>query len=313
MNSHSLTIKNMGMDPDTMLMSMKMMKENPQMMATAQKLMSNMSPEEMMEQSRMAQEKMSSMSKEELEQAAEMARKQMENLSPDMVDEAVKAMKQTSKASLKSKSIPEGVSPGSALDPNVIDAMYRIGEFMSQPPTGKVTFQAFATLPPVTTLSGDREQDLSRVELAECWADGSLGATRVDREGFERVWKEVQEYFEEDIMEESRVELHKKVKKSRAQAAEEVGGEPSQPTVGAGLTPDQMKMVNEQVKTMSDDDMQQMLEGMANIGPEEEARMRAMGADPAMMRKAADMMKWAVCMFPFSTFLMSMHIMFDDL
>lgn len=33
-----------------------------------------------------------------------------------------------------------------------------------------------------------------------------------------------------------------------------------------------------------------MLEGMANIGPEEEARMRAMGADPAMMKKAAQMM-----------------------
>lgn len=30
---------------------------------------------------------------------------------------------------------------------------------------------------------------------------------------------------------------------------------------------------------------------MANIGPEEEARMRAMGADPAMMKKAAEMMK----------------------
>ena len=31
--------------------------------------------------------------------------------------------------------------------------------------------------------------------------------------------------------------------------------------------------------------------GMANIGPEEEARMRAMGADPEMMKKAASMMK----------------------
>jgi len=38
---------------------MKMMKDNPQMMATAQKLMSNMTPEEMLEQSKAAQEKMS--------------------------------------------------------------------------------------------------------------------------------------------------------------------------------------------------------------------------------------------------------------
>ena len=34
------------------------MKDNPQMMATAQKLMSNMTPEQMLEQSRAAQEKM---------------------------------------------------------------------------------------------------------------------------------------------------------------------------------------------------------------------------------------------------------------
>ena len=62
-----------GMDPDTMLISMKMMKENPQMMATAQKLMQNMTPEEMLEQSKAAQEKMSSMSKEELEKAADVS------------------------------------------------------------------------------------------------------------------------------------------------------------------------------------------------------------------------------------------------
>ena len=48
------------------------------------------------------------------------------------------------------------------------------------------------------TLGRDREQDLSKMELAECWANGSMGATRVDRMGFERVWMEVQEYFEED-------------------------------------------------------------------------------------------------------------------
>ena len=52
-----------------------------------------------------------------------------------------------------------------------------------------------------------------------------------------------------------------------------------------------MNFVNQQVKNMSDDDMIAMLEGMSNIGPEEEARMKAMGADPAMMKKAAEMMK----------------------
>jgi len=38
---------------------MKMMQENPQMMKTAQKLMQNMTPEQMLEQSKAAQEKMS--------------------------------------------------------------------------------------------------------------------------------------------------------------------------------------------------------------------------------------------------------------
>lgn len=213
-----------------------------------------------------------------------MAKKQMEKLSPDMVDEAIKAMKEAT----AEKPLPDGVVAGSSSDPNVIDAMYKIGEMMSQPPSGKVTFQAFASLPPITTLSGDREQDLSKIELAECWADGSMGASRVDRAGFERVWKEVQEYFEEDIMEESRRELHVKVKKSRSEQQAVVGGPPP---VGSSLTEDQMKIVNEQVKNMSDEQMTAMLEGMTNIGPEEEARMRAMGADPAMMKKAAEMMK----------------------
>merc|ERR1712086_1119696 len=111
-------------------------------------------------------------SKEELEQAAEMAQDQMKNLSPDLVDEAISALKETSTGD---------AVPGSSSDPNVIDAMYKIGELMSKPRNGEVTFQAFATLPPITVLSGDREQDLSREELAECWSDGSSGASSVDR------------------------------------------------------------------------------------------------------------------------------------
>jgi len=285
-------LKDMGMDPDTMLVSMNMMKDNPQMMKTAQKLMSNMTPEQMLEQSRAAQEKMSSMSKEQLEQAAEMAKNQMENLDSDLVDEAISALKETSTGdAADAKPMPEGVVPGSSSDPNVIDAMYKIGELMSKPLGGKVTFQAFSTLPPITVLSGDREQDLSKEELVDCWSDGSSGASRVDRAGFEKVWKEVQEYFEDDIMDEARSTSHPKVKKTRTAAsqAEFVGS--GMPQVGGNLSEDQMKDVNEAVKKMSDDDMQNMLDGMADIGPEEEAKMKAMGADPAMMKKAAEMMK----------------------
>ena len=215
----------------------------------------------------------------------------MENLTPDMIDEAVTAMKDSSTPT-GTQPIPEGVTAGSSSDPNVINAMYNVAELMSKPSGGGATFQAFSALPPITALSGDREQDLSQSELAECWDEGSRESARVDRAGFERVWKEVQEYFEEDIMEESRATLHPKAKKaarSSTSAAAEVVGTP--PQVGGNLSEDQMKMVNEQVKTMTDDDMQQMLEGMSDIGPEEEARMKAMGADPAMMKKAAEMMQ----------------------
>merc|ERR1712238_569189 len=89
---------------------------------------------------------------------------------------------------------------------------------------------------------------------------------------------------------EARTTSHPKVKKSRTVASSEVVGSGT-PQVGGNLSGDQMKNVSEAVKKMSDDDMQKMLDGMADIGPEEEARMKAMGADPAMMKKAAEMMK----------------------
>merc|ERR1740133_808383 len=93
--------------------------------------------------------------------------------------------------------VPMEVGPGSSSDSKVVDAMFQVAEFMSQPPTeGGVTFIGFYSLPVIQLLLGDREFDLSMSELKESWADGSLGATRVDRVGFERVWNEVQEYFE---------------------------------------------------------------------------------------------------------------------
>ncbi len=72
----------------------------------------------------------------------------------------------------------------------------------SRPPTGGVTFRAFKTLAPITALMGDRDSDLSFAELKECWENGCLGADRVDRGGFLRVWREIGELFEGDIMDE---------------------------------------------------------------------------------------------------------------
>ena len=85
-------------------------------------------------------------------------------------------------------SIAEDMNKGSE-DKYVIDSMFRVGELMSDPPTGGCTFAGFTSLPVIQLLSGDREFDLSPSELKECWKDGSLGEVRVDLSGFERVWK----------------------------------------------------------------------------------------------------------------------------
>jgi hypothetical protein len=172
-------LKSMGMDPDLMKKSMEIMRDNPNLMAFSQKRIENMTPEQLLEQSRLAQERMANTSPEQVELAA----KAIESLSPDQLDAAAELLK-------------GGFMQGSAADPMVIDTMFRTAEIMSQPPSGGVTLQAFATLPPISILSGDSEEDLSKKELAECWADGSLGATRVDRAGFDRVWNEVRELFE---------------------------------------------------------------------------------------------------------------------
>ena len=128
--------------------------------------------------------------------------------------------------------------------------------------------------------------DLAPSEVKECWLNGSLGAAKVDRAGFERVWVEVQEYFEDDIMGEARKEAKKNtaVKKKRGGAKPEV-------SIGENLSGDQLQAVNEQMKNMSDDQVDMMLSQMENMGSAEEARMKAMGVDPAMMQRTAKMMK----------------------
>jgi len=254
---------------------MQMMRDNPSMMQSMGKMMETMTPEQMMAKSREAQKQMAGFSPELVEKAAEM-------VDASQVEAATKLFAESEdSSSLDDDNNDDEIKIDA--DPEVLDKMFAVAEVMSQPPSGGVTLAGFSSLPPITLLSGDREIDLSKKELAECWADGSLGATRVDREGFERVWKEVQEYFECDIMEEARkTSISSQSTKPVATSA---------PTVGASLSPEQMDVVNQRVKEMSDDDMNQMLDQMNQITPEQEARMKAMGVDPAMMQKTAKMMK----------------------
>mmetsp|Transcript_5089 Transcript_5089/g.7782 ORF Transcript_5089/g.7782 Transcript_5089/m.7782 type:complete len:404 (-) Transcript_5089:193-1404(-) len=259
-------LKALGMDPEMIKKSMKMMRDNPAMMKSMGSMMETMTPEEMMAKSREAQKKIA-------------------GFAPELVEEASKTI-DTSQMESAKELFAESDEEKEKIeaDPIVLDKMFAVAELMSQPPTGGVTFSAFASLPPITLLSGDRDVDLSKKELKECWADGSLGASRLDRIGFERVWNEVQEFFEGDIMEEAR-------KTSTSTTTEGPAVAPNAPAVGASLSAEQMEVVNERVKEMSDDDMTQMLEAMSDVTPEQEARMKAMGVDPAMMQKTAQMMK----------------------
>ena len=295
-------LKSLGMDVEMMKKSMSLMKNNPELIKNAQRMMERLTPEQMVEQSKMAQEQMRRMTPDQVDMAA----KALSSIPADQLDQA----SQTVVDSLKSEPtittapvVEKDTSASnltlerSAKDPNVLDAMFKVAEYMSKPPTGGVTFKAFATLPPINVLTGNAAEDLSPKELAGCWADGSLGATRVDRAGFERVWVEVQDWFEGDIMDEARSTSHKKQRSPSSSSTTTLSPStpsssiPTTPVVGEELSAEQLTQVNDRVKNMSDNEMNDMLTQMQNMTPDQEARMKAMGVDPNMMKKVSGMMK----------------------
>lgn len=165
-------LKAMGMDPDMMKKTMKMMKDNPAMIDSAQKLMANMTPEQLMEQSKAAQQRMASMSPDQLETMNQA----MNEIPPDQLDQAVEVIAQQQKqqavVDAESGSGEMATGPNSSSDPSVIDAMFKVACLMSDPPSETCTFAGFAAVPVIQLLSGDREMDLAPSELRECWEDG---------------------------------------------------------------------------------------------------------------------------------------------
>eukprot|EP00531_Pseudo-nitzschia_arenysensis_P010710 CAMPEP_0116153058 /NCGR_PEP_ID=MMETSP0329-20121206/21019_1 /TAXON_ID=697910 /ORGANISM="Pseudo-nitzschia arenysensis, Strain B593" /LENGTH=406 /DNA_ID=CAMNT_0003649895 /DNA_START=94 /DNA_END=1311 /DNA_ORIENTATION=+ len=279
-------LKAMNMDPDVMKKTMQMMRDNPAMVANAQKVMETMSPDELLEQSRKAQEQLKDMSVEDLDKTNEF----MKSIPQDQMDAAVETI-QSQSTTTSDEDVEMYTGPGSSSDSAVVDAMFKVAEYMSDNPTeGGVTFSGFYSLPSIQLLSGDREFDLSMSEVKECWADGSLGATRVDRVGFGRVWDEVQEYFEQDIMSESRKEAKKKTTKKKVRGGAKPSTSPST-TVGSNMNSDELKAVNERVKNMSTSEVGSVLDMMQEMSPEQEARMKAMGVDPKLMQETAAMLK----------------------
>ena len=108
---------------------------------------------------------------------------------------------------------------------------------------------------------------------------------------------EITELFEGDIMDEARDPYSAQARAglevpapSPGVDAEAFAGMPP-PTVGSGVSAEQMAQVSDQVKNMKDEDLSTMLDQMSNMGPAEEARLKEMGVDPAMMKESVEMMK----------------------
>lgn len=284
-------LKAMNMDPDVMKKTMEMMRDNPAMVANAQKVMESMSPDELLEQSRKAQEQLKNMSPQDVEAANSV----IKNIPQEQMDAAVETIQaqQNSNDVIDATGVDEEMitGPGSSSDSDVIDAMFKVAEFMSEPQTDGVTFTGFYSLPVIQLLSGDREFDLSMSELKECWADGSLGATRVDRAGFERVWNEIQEFFEQDIMTESRKEAKKKTSAKKKNRGTPKATTSSAETIGDNLSETELKQVNERVKNLSESEVGSVLDMMESMDPAQEARLKAMGIDPKLMQQTASMLK----------------------
>jgi len=288
------SMKALGMNPELMKTTMNMMKDNPDMMKTAQKMMSQMTPEQLMEQSQMAQQQMASMSNDEIMGAAASsaaafgASGAAKNIAVDVEVDGVKVEDAEVEPAAPT---PKNGPLGSSQDPAVVETMFATAQYLSTAPAGGITLAAFRSLPPIAVLSGEREFDLSKRELEECWEYGSNGASIVDRAGFERVWDEVCELFEDDVMDEARKTIAATKKKVRSESGPALVADPTVPAIGETLTPEQLQFTADQVKSMTDDDTKEMLNQMANISPEEAARMKSMGVDTEMMKKSAEMMR----------------------
>mmetsp|Transcript_44073 Transcript_44073/g.51663 ORF Transcript_44073/g.51663 Transcript_44073/m.51663 type:complete len:301 (+) Transcript_44073:2-904(+) len=247
-----------------------------------------------MEQSQMAQQQMASMSNDEIMGAAASsaaafgASGAAKNIAVDVEVDGVKVEDAEVEPAAPT---PKNGPLGSSQDPAVVETMFATAQYLSTAPAGGITLAAFRSLPPIAVLSGEREFDLSKRELEECWEYGSNGASIVDRAGFERVWDEVCELFEDDVMDEARKTIAATKKKVRSESGPALVADPTVPAIGETLTPEQLQFTADQVKSMTDDDTKEMLNQMANISPEEAARMKSMGVDTEMMKKSAEMMR----------------------
>ena len=140
----------MGINPDMLKMSMKVMKANPNVIKMAQEQMAKMSPEQMKQASDLAQKQMEAMAPEDLEKMADSA---IAGAGGPVVDVDVE----------------EDAPARNARDEALVDALFVVAAAMSKQP-GAVTLEAFKQLPPIQSLRGELPDDLSDAEIADAWA-----------------------------------------------------------------------------------------------------------------------------------------------
>ena len=138
----------MGINPDMLKMSMKVMKANPNVIKMAQEQMAKMSPEQMKQASDLAQKQMEAMAPEDLEKMADSAIAGAGG--PQVVDVDVE----------------EDAPARNARDEALVDALFVVAAAMSKQP-GAVMLEAFKQLPPIQSLRGELPDDLSDAEIAD--------------------------------------------------------------------------------------------------------------------------------------------------
>jgi hypothetical protein len=98
-------------------------------------------------------------------------------------------------------------------------------------------------------------------------------------------------FFEEDVMDEARKEA---TKRTKSLPAKKIRGATTtttatsytpSPMVGASLDPNQLEKMNQAIKNVKEDDLVQMFDAMQNMDAATEARLKAMGTDPAILKK----------------------------
>merc|ERR1719298_4462 len=186
-------LKGMGINPDMLKMSMKVMKANPNVI-------------------KMAQEQMAKMSPEQMKQASDLAQKQMEAMAPDDLERMADSAIAGAGGPVVDVDVEEDAPARNARDEALVDALFVVAAAMSKQP-GAVTLEAFKQLPPIQSLRGELPDDLSDAEIADAWAEAGLAVgAAADKTAFTRAWLALDQLYDDDMM----VEARRPPKKTRA-------------------------------------------------------------------------------------------------